>query len=273
MIRLTAFDMDGTLLKPDNHLGQETLLTLRRLVDERQITLVFATGRHLLDMRHVLSMNNLSAFLVTGNGTRIHSPAGELMYQRDLPLSLAKRLLRHRWQTKASIHLFNDSGWFTPRPVAALFDAYVYSGFSPQLADLTTLNPQQVTKILFCGDHDDLCQLRGQLQSMVGDEASICFSAADCLEILPQGVNKGAALQNLTTHLGIRMQDCMAFGDAMNDKEMLASVGRGLVMGNAMPQLKTELPHLEVIGNCAHQAVSEYLTTWLDTSKLTYSPE
>jgi len=273
MVRLAAFDMDGTLLMPDHQLGQETLQTLQRLVDERQITLVFATGRHMLDMRHVLTTNNLHAFLVTGNGARIHNPAGELMYQRDLPLSLAKPILSQHWDTQASMHVFNDTGWFTPRAVPELFEAYRYSGFRPQLADLTTLNPQQVTKITFCGDHHDLCQLRVQLQPRVGDEASLCFSASDCLEILPLGVNKGAALQILTTHLGITMQDCMAFGDAMNDKEMLASVGRGLVMGNAMAQLKTELPHLEVIGNCAHQAVSEYLTTWLDTSKLTYSPE
>ncbi|VEB93735.1 hydrolase [Citrobacter koseri] len=34
----------------------------------------------------------------------------------------------------------------------------------------------------------------------------------------------------------------MAFGDAMNDREMLESVGRGLIMGNAMPQLIAELP-------------------------------
>jgi phosphoserine phosphatase len=41
------------------------------------------------------------------------------------------------------------------------------------------------------------------------------------------GCNKGAALAVLSQHLGLTMQDCMAFGDAMNDREMLGSVGRG----------------------------------------------
>ena len=43
MARLAAFDMDGTLLMPNHHLGDETLSTLSRL-RERDITLTFATG-------------------------------------------------------------------------------------------------------------------------------------------------------------------------------------------------------------------------------------
>lgn len=38
MARLAAFDMDGTLLMPDHHLGEKTLSTLARL-RERDITL------------------------------------------------------------------------------------------------------------------------------------------------------------------------------------------------------------------------------------------
>ena len=82
--------------------------------------------------------------------------------------------------------------------------------------------------------------------------------------MLPVGCNKGAALTVLTQHLGLSLRDCMAFGDAMNDREMLGSVGSGFIMGNAMPQLRAELPHLPVIGHCRNQAVSHYLTHWLD---------
>ncbi len=90
--------------------------------------------------------------------------------------------------------------------------------------------------------------------------------------MLPVGCNKGAALTVLTQHLGLSLRDCMAFGDAMNDREMLGSVGSGFIMGNAMPQLRAELPHLPVIGHCRNQAVSHYLTHWLDYPHLPYSP-
>lgn len=129
-----------------------------------------------------------------------------------------------------------------------------------------------VTKICFCGDHDDLTRLQIQLYEALGERAHLCFSATDCLEVLPVGCNKGAALTVLTQHLGLSLRDCMAFGDAMNDREMLGCVGSGFIMGNAMPQLRAELPHLPVIGHCRNQAVSHYLTHWLDYPHLPYSP-
>ncbi len=53
MAKLAAFDMDGTLLMPDHRLGEKTLTALKRL-RERDITLTFATGRHALEMHHVM---------------------------------------------------------------------------------------------------------------------------------------------------------------------------------------------------------------------------
>ncbi len=129
-----------------------------------------------------------------------------------------------------------------------------------------------MTKICFCGDHDDLIRLRIQLNEALEERAHLCFSAVDCLEVLPLGCNKGSALAVLSNHLGLSLADCMAFGDAMNDREMLGSVGRGLIMGNAMPQLIAALPHLSVIGHCGNQAVSHFLTHWLDNPHLPYSP-
>ena len=67
MARLAAFDMDGTLLMPDHRLGERTLSTLKRL-RERDITLTFATGRHALEMRHVIGEFALAAFLPRGGG-------------------------------------------------------------------------------------------------------------------------------------------------------------------------------------------------------------
>lgn len=75
MAKLAAFDMDGTLLMPDHRLGEKTLSALKRL-RERDITLTFATGRHVLEMHHVIGEFSLDAFLITGNGTRIHSLEG-----------------------------------------------------------------------------------------------------------------------------------------------------------------------------------------------------
>ena len=272
MARLAAFDMDGTLLMPDHRLGEKTLSALKRL-RERDVPLTFATGRHVLEMRHLLGAFCLDAFLITGNGTRIHTVEGEVLHRQDLNPEVADIVLHSTWDTQASVHVFNDQGWFTGSEIPELLHAHVYSGFKYQLIDLRRIPAHAVTKICFCGDHDDLRRLRIQLNEALGNRAHLTFSAVDCLEVLPVGCNKGSALAVLSDHLGLTLQDCMAFGDAMNDREMLGSVGRGLIMGNAMPQLIAELPHLPVIGHCGNEAVSHFLTHWLDNNNLPYSPE
>ena len=67
MARLAAFDMDGTLLMPDHRLGEKTLSTLKRL-HERDVTLTFATGRHVLEMRHLLGAFPWMLFLLPATG-------------------------------------------------------------------------------------------------------------------------------------------------------------------------------------------------------------
>ncbi|WP_139343944.1 HAD-IIB family hydrolase, partial [Escherichia coli] len=78
MARLAACDMACTLLRPDHHLVEQTLSPLARL-RERDITLTLATGRDALEMQHILGALSLDAYLITGNGTRVHSLAGELL--------------------------------------------------------------------------------------------------------------------------------------------------------------------------------------------------
>lgn len=271
MSRLAAFDMDGTLLLPNHQLGSETIAALRAL-QEKQVILAFATGRHLLEMKLLADDLALDAWLITGNGTRINGLDGERLYGNDLPAEIAHQVTHTHWDSHATMHVFNDQGWFTANELPAILQAHLMSGFSYQLTDLRLIPADQVTKICFIAEHDELRRLEVQLREALGARAHLCFSAWECLEVLPLNCNKGTALNFLSSHLGLTMADCMAFGDAMNDREMLAGVGRGFIMGNAMSQLKEELPHLPVIGHCETQAVSHYLNHWMRTPHLDYSP-
>lgn len=57
-------------------------------------------------------------------------------------------------------------------------------------------------------------------------------------DILPQGASKAVGILKLLETLGINNTNCFAFGDGLNDLEMLATVGTGIAMGNAVPEAK-----------------------------------
>lgn len=52
------------------------------------------------------------------------------------------------------------------------------------------------------------------------------------------GITKGSSCIFLTNHIGLKRDDSYAFGDGLNDIEMLELVGYGVAMGNANDSVK-----------------------------------
>ncbi len=57
------------------------------------------------------------------------------------------------------------------------------------------------------------------------------------LDVLRQGVSKGAALAEWASRRGIARENVMAIGDNWNDREMLEYAGVPVIMGNSTPEL------------------------------------
>ena len=57
-------------------------------------------------------------------------------------------------------------------------------------------------------------------------------------EISDPEVNKGRAMLDVCQQYGKTAADCIAFGDSMNDSEIILAAGLGVAMGNADSQLK-----------------------------------
>ncbi|MFC9778747.1 Cof-type HAD-IIB family hydrolase [Paenibacillus chitinolyticus] len=58
------------------------------------------------------------------------------------------------------------------------------------------------------------------------------------LDVLPAGSSKAIGIQEMLKAVGIPNENCYAFGDGLNDIQMLTGVGTGIAMGNAAPEAK-----------------------------------
>lgn len=70
------------------------------------------------------------------------------------------------------------------------------------------------------------------------DELKLVYWHNTGADILPIDASKARGILDVCQHYNIDAQDCMAFGDGMNDLEMFDLVGFAVAMGDAKAELK-----------------------------------
>jgi hypothetical protein len=76
---------------------------------------------------------------------------------------------------------------------------------------------------------------------------------------MTSNVSKGRALKFVLERLDVDASRCVAFGDNMNDIDLLETAGHPFMMNNANPDLITRLPHVPRIGNNFEAGVAHHL--------------
>lgn len=108
------------------------------------------------------------------------------------------------------------------------------------IQDLSLYNNQDIHKICFIAiDQNDVERAKKQLGDDVNMVIHDIFDATTINgELISKVDNKATAIKQVIDYLGIDKKDTIAFGDSMNDYEMINFVECGIAMGNACNELK-----------------------------------
>ncbi len=265
--RIVASDLDGTLLAPNHQLSDFTKQTLKQL-HQQGYTFIFATGRHHVDVAGIRELAGIPAYMITSNGARVHDQNDNLMYSKNVPEQLVQPVIDviHQQNPDIFIHMYRNENWLINREDQVLRAFHNESGFSYKLFEPNAAPVAGIAKVFFTHpdkDHECLARFEQQLNQQFGEQLNVSFSTPWCLEVMAADVSKGEALNAVAKSLGLELENCIAFGDGMNDKEMLEMAGKGLIMGTAHDRLIQALPENEVIGSHADDAVAHYLVDHL----------
>ncbi|MBV7300957.1 Cof-type HAD-IIB family hydrolase [Enterovibrio paralichthyis] len=260
MYKIVASDLDGTLLTPEHTIAPYTRDVLQRLHAKGE-HFVFATGRHHIDVAHIRKSVGIPACMITSNGARVHDENDNLIFSRNVDSALVAQLVEMvKNDETITIHIYRENDWLLNRVDEDLEKYHKDSGFSATLFDVDNPPTEDVAKIFFIRhDHDYLTGYEKKFNEIFGDKVSVAFSTPFCLEVMASGVSKGDALKAVAEIKGFSLNECIAFGDGMNDVEMLSAANKGLIMATAHPRVKATLPDNEVIGSNADEAVAHYL--------------
>lgn len=261
MLPVVVSDLDGTLFNRHHQLSQRTQQVIKKL-GQQGVKFILATGRHYEDVKHLRTTLGLDMYLVTSNGARAHCPDDQPVVQIDISPDLVRPLLalRHEFSDRIMTNVFQNSQWLINTEAEWLLNAHKESGFFYRVSDLDSICENNVEKVTFIADTwARLEPLYEKVETLFGDQLSLTSSSSRSFEVMQKGVTKASTLETVLKLKGYELKDAMAFGDGMNDVQMLGQVGKGLIMGNADAKLVASLPDNEQIGFSHEDAVAEYL--------------
>lgn len=233
MIKLAAFDVDGTLRDRD-YLPESTKLALHKL-KEQGVQLALCTGRSEYEMASLYKELEID-WAITCNGSHI-GHRGSTVFGTPFEKDTVTRWLREAERAGHEVLLYGAELMFSNRADAPLFrKAQVEIGFMEpvQLQSIDEV-PDIYQCIVFCTEQEEAAYT-GQEQ-----EPLYIHRWRDwAVDFNPSGMNKAVGLMKLLDHLGISKEEAAAFGDGLNDLEMIETVGMGIAMGNAGDALKAK---------------------------------
>lgn len=256
--KLVVSDLDGTLLTPEHRIGDYTLRVLRRLRD-RGVNLILASGRHFHDIRAVSAILRSRAYTIAANGAAVYDGNGELIEMAAIDPFCLDFLISDAAFSAVHKNLYRIQDWVVERHEPRLLDYHVESGFAYRVVDFSAMEPEPVLKVFYYGKPLELVELQDYIVEQCGAQVATTFALPFTLEVMAGGVSKGAALERVRERLQLDVSEVIAFGDGLNDLEMLRTAGTGVLMGNADPQLKAALPGNPVIGCPEDEAVARHL--------------
>ncbi|MEH7235104.1 HAD family hydrolase [Bacillus sp. JJ1562] len=232
-IKIVFLDIDGTILRPDDTIEPSTKNAVAQL-KEKGIEVFLATGRPLHEITDIGDDLTITSYIAYNGAFAIHR--GETLFNEPLPPSLVDSLLKTTQENNFDIVLYSQNkNIFTSMESEIVKDfiktfhlrknALYKETQKDEILGSTIITTQEHAEKKF--EHINEIHL-----SSVNVEGM-----KNCRDVIREKVNKGVAVKSVLAVLQLSPEQAAAFGDGMNDKEMLSSVGHGFAMGNANPDL------------------------------------
>ncbi len=255
-VRLVAIDMDGTLLPTFSGTISPRNATALKAAQEAGIIVAIATGRRTAYTVPLLEGLGLRADmpLITSNGAVTRTLGGDSLDRSHLESSVARGICGLLRPFGALVFTFDRPG----HGELVLEDLEQANGrialwVESNRGAIEVVKPLE--RALVDGDDPIQGMVAGGLSKMRQAEKALKASewSGQCesvrteypardlsiLDLLPQGVSKGWALERLAMRLGVDRKETMAIGDNWNDVDMLEWAGQSILMGNAAQDLRT----------------------------------
>lgn len=237
MKKILFFDVDGTLYNSQKQLpasAKAALLEARNNGYE----LAIATGRGPFMIESLLKELDINSY-VTFNGQYVVYQ-GEVVYANGVDKETLRQIIAFGETRNEPVVFMDDKQMLASvgynekvaESLKALKCPY------PNLDSSYYMQHDVYQTLIFMEEKDEALYRR-----MFPEVEFVRWHKYAC-DILPKGGSKAAGIEKLLTKMNLTMKDAIAFGDGLNDVEMLDAVGVGVAMGNGHDKAKAVATHI-----------------------------
>lgn len=226
--------MDGTILRSDHSISEKTKQAIQ-IVQEKGIEVFLATGRPIHEIKETAVELGIDSFVGYNGALGIYKD--EVIVDKPMSPSIIDHYLHVATSNNNQMVLYTDSyNLFTNldnKKVKEFIDYFglvhckaFQNSYRDQILGITIINAKKDDIKQYEMEHEDIYFAPVNVQGM-----------GHCYDVIRNQVNKGVAIQHLLSRLNLTADQAIAFGDGLNDIQMLNTVGTGFAMGNAHPDL------------------------------------
>ena len=262
--KLIAMDFDGTLLRDDKTISENTKNILK-LYKDLGYLIVGVTARTLKSAKDVIPLDIFN-YLIINNGASIYNvDEDSMIYQGTIDKVTAKAITDEIESLCEQIDYITDNIY------------YIYINkkesnldFIRDISSIDEIDEPVARMNTFLKDIDKVKDYY-ELISTKYDRVN-CFIMQDSdsinkwLVINPKGVNKANTLKELGKIENISLDEMIFFGDGLNDLEVMKEVGLSVAMGNALEVIKENAKDIAKSNN--EDGIVDFLDKKLNRQKV-----
>lgn len=248
-IRAVCTDIDGTLLDSRRALSSRTIAAIANI--RRDVPVILASSRMPAAMYHLQKELGIAGHpMICYNGGYVtyldgESPSPVILDSVKMSLSVCKIISALTTGTQIHVGLFAEDEWYAPWHDQWTERETQITKVSPNIMsfqDVMTkwdVRKSGAHKVMCMGPEKEIEVLYHALEVQCPDEIHLYRSKSTYLEISPKIISKATALELvMKRRFNADLSEVIAFGDNYNDIDMIRSVGIGIAVGNAIPEVK-----------------------------------
>lgn len=225
---IAFFDLDGTLLDSKSQITPEISEAMTQLKNNNVLPII-ATGRNEREIQQIKQAANISS-CVTMNGMLV-KVEDTIVEANEIEPNDCKTMLDFARDLKDELAFHSTNQLF----ISGVND-YVRKSYDFFHLDLPPIHPtayhEYITHMILV-----LSEGNDAIYQEAFPEYTFYRNGPFCIDVVNKGISKGTGVQSIKNYLQLPDIPTFAFGDGINDLDLLDACDHKVAMGNALPEV------------------------------------